>query len=104
MPFALRPSEVSNPAFDAFRSVALPKPVLNVKLFPQRRDYAWEGLAIGAATGLILGVVLNIGHGSFEGERGLGSSLGTIGIAMAVTTPLGLLIGGAVPKGAEGAR
>lgn len=34
MPFALRPSEVSNPAFDAFRSVALPKPVLNVKLFP----------------------------------------------------------------------
>lgn len=67
-------------------------------IFPQRDDYAWEGLAAGIGVGLLLGLAINSAYADLEGDRGVGDHLVTMGVALAVAVPLGTLIGSAIPK------
>jgi hypothetical protein len=68
------------------------------ELFPKRNDHAWEGLAFGVCVGLLLGLAINSAFADLEGERSFGAVLGTLAWPIAVTAPLGLFVGSAIPK------
>lgn len=67
-------------------------------IVPARDDYAWEGLVVGAAVGLLLSVAVNAAYADLEGHRSLGAALVTTGVMLTVTVPLGALVGGAIRK------
>lgn len=71
------------------------------ELFPARDDLAWEGLAAGVGFGLIIGLGLNAAYAEEGGGRSVGDFLVTLFLPVAVTGPLGLMIGSAVPKGSS---
>jgi hypothetical protein len=68
-----------------------------LQLFPPRDDYAWEGMAVGAVLGALIGIGINVAL-SDVGDAPLGVHLLVVVAPMAVTVPTGLLIGGAIPK------
>lgn len=67
-------------------------------LFPRRNDYAWEGMVVGAIIGLGIGIGVNSVLGGFGDGRGVGAQVAVLAAPMVVTVPVGLLIGGAIPK------
>lgn len=71
---------------------------LGAQLLPPRDDSAWEGLAAGVGFGLLIGLGLNAAYAEQGGGRSVGDFLVTLFLPVAVTAPLGLMIGSAVPK------
>ena len=80
-------------AIDSLRCTMPPSPTL----FPRRDDYAWEGLGVGAAIGLLAGIAINLAYARTD-DRSVYDWVGASLISMAITTPVGALIGGAIPK------
>lgn len=74
-------------------------PILDTRLFPRRDDYAWEGGVAGVALGILLGGVWYASEISKTGDVRLSDRFLWSAMGMAVTVPVGLIIGGAIPKG-----